>query len=76
MGHPPTNALSTSDDALVTTARRYRVDVEKLRDRVAAEFVAKRAQQSKSKAAAKKSAVAQMGVPLGGVAIHTPPSFI
>src|SRR5258708_31706096 len=49
---------STSDDALVTTARRYRVDVEKLRDNVAAEFVAKRTKQSKSKAATKKSAVA------------------
>jgi len=48
---------STSDDALVTTARRYRVDVEKLRDKVAAEFVAKRIKQSKSKATAKKSAV-------------------
>src|SRR5438477_6021762 len=42
----------TSDDSLVTTARRYRVDVEKLRDKVAAEFVAKRTKQSKSKAAA------------------------
>jgi len=48
----------TSDDALVTTARRYRVDVEKLRDKIAAEFVAKRTKQGKSKAAAKKSAVA------------------
>src|SRR5207244_8961134 len=49
----------TSDDALVTTARRYRVDVEKLRDKVAAEFVAKRTKQSKSKAKEKKSTVAK-----------------
>jgi hypothetical protein len=48
----------TSDDPLVTTARRYRVDVEKLRDKVAAEFAAKRTKQSKSKAPAKKSPVA------------------
>jgi ParB family chromosome partitioning protein len=46
----------TSDDALVMTARRYRVDIEKLRDKVAAEFVARHTQQSKSKTAAKKSA--------------------
>jgi len=48
----------TSDDALVTTARRYRVDVEKLQHKVATEFAAKRTKQTKSKAAAKKSAVA------------------
>jgi len=45
---------SASDDALVTTARRYRVDVEKVRDKVAAEFTAKRTKQSKSKVPAKK----------------------
>jgi ParB family transcriptional regulator, chromosome partitioning protein len=49
---------STFDDALVTTARRYRVDVEKLRDKVAAEFAVKRTKQSKSRAPAKKSPVA------------------
>ncbi len=50
----------TSDDALVTTARRYRVDVEKLQvqDKVAAEFAAQRSKQNKSKMGAKKSAVA------------------
>jgi hypothetical protein len=48
----------TSDDALVTTARRYRVDIEKLQDKVAAEFAAKRGKQSKSKTATKKSTVA------------------
>jgi len=49
---------ATSDDALVTTARRYRVDIEKLGDKVVAEFAEKRGKQSKSKAPAKKSAVA------------------
>src|SRR6266566_8932383 len=49
----------TSDDALVTTARRYRVDIEKLQvqDKVAAEFAAQRSKQNKSKMGAKKSAV-------------------
>jgi len=44
----------------VTTARRYRVDVEKLQvqDKVAAEFAAQRSKQNKSKMGAKKSAVA------------------
>jgi hypothetical protein len=54
-------------DALVTTARRYRVDIEKLGDKVAAEFIANRTKQTKSKAAAKKPAVARQEVSLGAV---------
>ena len=49
---------ATSDDALVTTARRYRVDIEKLRDKVVAEFAAKRITQNKSRGTAKKTSVA------------------
>ncbi len=48
----------TSEDVLIGAAKRYRVDADKLRDKVAAEFATKRTKQSKSKAAAKKSAVA------------------
>jgi ParB family transcriptional regulator, chromosome partitioning protein len=48
----------TSDDVLMGAAKRYRVDAEKVQNKVAAEFVAKRTKQSKSKAPAKKSPVA------------------
>ncbi len=48
----------TSDDVLIGTAKRYRVDVEKLENKVAAEFAAKRIKQNKSKGTAKKTSVA------------------
>jgi len=48
----------TSDDVLIGAAKRYRVDADKLGNRVAAEFAAKRIKQNKSKGTAKKTSVA------------------
>jgi len=45
----------TSDDVLIGAAKRYRVDTDKLGNKVAAEFAAKRIKQSKSKGTAKKT---------------------
>ena len=48
----------TSDDVLIGAAKRYRVDADKLGNRVAAEFAAKRINQNKSKGTPRKTAVA------------------
>lgn len=48
----------TSDDVLIGAAKRYRVDADKLGNKVAAEFAAKRIKQNKSKGTAKKTSVA------------------
>ena len=39
----------TSDDLLIGVAKRYRVDVEKLQSKVAAEFAAKLSKQNNKK---------------------------
>ena len=66
-------SAASRDDVLMDTAKRYRVDTEKLQKAVTAEFVGKRMKKPKAKphAGKKDSSLSQLFESSGGVLVHS-----